>query len=180
LKRVWLILALAALLAACETTTAPRRQTLWLSTQEAGLGDVDRLLQYHQRVAALKGAELAREYDWVRLEFEKEATDVRRVQLAMMLSIPGTAFRDDAAAIGLLQPILKDRRQPVSNLRPLAQLLQGHILELRRVDDALQTQAAKLRDEQRRAEALQQKLEALLEMEMKMIEREQSAQPKRR
>jgi hypothetical protein len=52
-------------------------------------------------------------------------------------------------------------------------------LELRRVDDALLTQSAKLRDEQRRAEALQQKLEALLEMEMKMMEREQSAQPAR-
>ena len=35
-------------------------------------------------------------------------------------------------------------------------------------------------DEQRRAEALQQKLEALLQMEMKMIEREQAAQPKKR
>jgi len=171
---------LAVLCAACETVNPPRGDMPWLSSADATLSDVDRLLEFHQHVLTLKGPELAREYDRTRLEFEKDPSDLHRMQLAMMLSTPGAAFRDDAAAIGLLQPLLRGRRDPRPHLRPLALLLQSYVLELRRVDDALQAQTARLRDEQRRAEALQQKLEALLEMEMNMIEREQSAQPKRR
>jgi hypothetical protein len=171
---------MAMLCASCQTATAPRGDTAWLPSSDAGQSDIDRLLQFHQRALTLRGPELAREYERTRLEFEKDASDLHRMQLAMMLSIPDAAFRDDAAAVGLLQPILRDRSEPGSALRPLALFLQSYVLELRRVDDALQAQAGRLRDEQRRAEALQQKLEALLEMEMKMIEREQSAQPKRR
>ena len=52
-------------------------------------------------------------------------------------------------------------------------------IELRRNDEALQQQTAKLKEEQRRAEALQQKLDAILDMEMKMIEREQNLPKKK-
>jgi hypothetical protein len=171
---------IAVLVAGCETAKSPRRDLSWMPSVESGASDVERLLEYHQRAMMLKGPELSREYERVRLEFERDGSDVQRLRLALMLSIPGTVFRDDSAAIGLLQPILKERRQSESRLRPLAQLLQSYVLDLRRTEDALQAQSAKLREEQRRAEALQQKLEALLEMEMKMIEREQSAQPRRR
>jgi hypothetical protein len=180
LSRLWPIVLIALVLAGCETAKSPRRDLSWMPAADSGLSDVERLLEYHQRAVTLKGPELAREYDRARLAFERDGSDLHRMRLALMLSIPGAAFRDDSAAIGLLQPILKDRRQPESDLRPLAQLLQSYVLELRRTEDALQAQSAKLREEQRRAEALQQKLEALLEMEMKMIEREQSAQPRRR
>ena len=92
---------------------------------------------------------------------------------------------------------MKDRGPENSTLRPLAILLHMELLELRRADDALQLQAvklkeelrrsdealqqhaAKLKDEQRRTEALQQKLDAILDMEMKMIEREQSLPKKK-
>ncbi len=146
---------------------------------EPAVSDVDRLLAFHQRILALKGPELGKEFDKARVAFDRDGSDVNRMQLALMLSIPGAAFRDDAVAIGLLQPILRDRVPSESKLRPFAQLLQVYLLEFRRIDDALQAHSGKLREEQRRAEALQQKLEALLEMEMKMIEREQAAQPKR-
>jgi hypothetical protein len=107
-------------------------------------------------------------------------SDYRRVRLALLLSLPGTTFRDDAAALALLQGWVKDKRNENSSLRPLASIILSHLQELRRVDDALQSQSSRLRDEQRRADALQQKLEALLEMEMRMIEREQAIQPRKR
>lgn len=180
MRRFLPIMLIALFLAGCETAKAPRRDLSWIPPADATLSDVERLLEYHQRATTLRGPELAREYDRARLEFERGGSDLQRMRLALMLSTPGAAFRDDSAAIGLLQPILKDRGPKESHLRPLAQLLQSYVLELRRTEDALQAQSTKLREEQRRAEALQQKLEALLEMEMKMIEREQSAQPRRR
>lgn len=171
----------AALFVACAVTQPPRAPAPpLLPPPEVRTSDADRLLKYYHRVLSLKGGDLAREYERARQAFERESSDVHRIQLAMLLSMPSANFRDDSAAIGLLQPVLKEQRGEESSLRPLALLMQSYILEVRRVEDALQTQTSKLRDEQRRGEALQQKLEALLEMEMKMIEREQSAQPKPR
>jgi hypothetical protein len=67
-----------------------------------------------------------------------------------------------------------------SSLRPLALLLYAELAELRRADKALQQQTTKAKDEQRRADTLRQKREAILDMEMKMIERGQSTPPKKK
>ena len=73
---------------------------------------------------------------------------------------------------------MKDKKEG-STLRPLAIWLHSELLELRRTDEALQQQTAKLKEEQRRSEALKQKLDAILDMEMKMIEREQNLPKKK-
>lgn len=142
--------------------------------------DVERMLEYYDRVARLKGNELAKEYELARDQFEKQQTESNRMQLAMLLSLPQAGFHDDTSALGLVQAWTQDRSLAESRMRPLALLLQTHLTESLRLSEALHAQSGKLKDEQRKAEALQQKLEALLEMEMKMIEREQAAQPKRR
>jgi len=175
------IVLVAVALAACnvvEPRRAPTPAPEPVQAPPAPASEVDGVLKYYHRVLSLKGPELNREYERARQEFEREPSDTNRLQLAVLLSMPGAGFRDDSAAIGLLQP-LKERTAE-DGLKPLALLMQTYILELRRTEDALQAQSSKLRDEQRRAEALQQKLEALLQMEMKMIEREQAAQPKKR
>jgi hypothetical protein len=174
----WLLLAIL-LLAGCATDGTSRTR-VWLPGAEPTQSEVERLLGYYDRVAKLRSAELAREYETARKAFEQEQSEGNRMQLAMLLSLPQASFRDDATALGLVQAWTRDRSLAESSLRPLAVLLQAHLTETRRVEDTLQAQSVKLRDEQRKAEALQQKLEALLEMEMKMIEREQAAQPKRR
>jgi hypothetical protein len=73
---------------------------------------------------------------------------------------------------------MKDKKEG-STLRPLAIWLHSELLELRRIDEALLQQTAKLKEEQRRSEALKQKLDAILDMEMKMIEREQNLPKKK-
>jgi hypothetical protein len=109
-----------------------------------------------------------------------DKSDLNRVRLAMLLSLPGTGIRDDQAALNLVQPWLNDKRYGNSVLRPLALMLHTQLSELKQLDEALQQQTAKAREEQRRADALQQKLEAILDLEMKMIEREQTAPPPKR
>ncbi|MEX0960378.1 MAG: hypothetical protein WDZ63_13945 [Burkholderiales bacterium] len=156
------------------------RGRIWLPGADSEQADVERMLEYYDRIARLKGSELAKEYESARNEFEKQQTESNRMQLAMLLSLPQAGFRDDTSALGLVQAWTRDRSLAESHLRPLALLLQNHLTESLRVTEALQMQSVRLRDEQRKAEAFQQKLEALLEMEMKMIEREQAAQPKRR
>jgi len=176
------IVVLATLLGGCMAATEPNtRRDPWYQVVVEPMQDDDaRALRFYENALKLKGAELARELDSTRAEFEKDQSELNRIRLAMLLSLPGTGFRDDQAVLNLVQPFLNDRRHENSVLRPLALMLHTQLSELKRLDEAVQQQTAKAREEQRRADTLQQKLEAILDMEMKMIEREQTAPPPKR
>jgi len=194
------VVVLAGLLGGCIATTEPntRRDPWYQAVVEPMQDDDARALRFYEDVLKLKGAELARELDSTRKQFEQDKTELNRLRLAILLSLPGTGFRDDQAALNLVQPFLNDRQYENSVLRRLALMLHTQLSELKRLDEALQQQTAKAKEEQRRAdealqqqtaktkeeqhraEALQQKLEAILDMEMKMIEREQTAPPPKR
>jgi hypothetical protein len=146
---------------------------------EPAISDADRIMTFFARVMPLKGTELASELEDSRAAFEEDRSVLHRVQLALLLSLPGASFRDDATALALLNVIVKDKGREGSDLRPLALWLHAHLMDLKRSDEALQQQSVKLKEEQRRAEALQQKLDAILDMEMKMIEREQNLPKKK-
>jgi len=185
----WLaILGLAALLSGCPAVTGQNtrseqntRDERWYDAVVEPLqSDPERALQFYDRIIRLKGAELSQELATAKQEFEKEKTALNRIQLAMLLSLSGTGFRDDHAAAHLLQPMLRDKELEASSLRPLAVLLNSQLAESRKLDEALQQQTTKTKEEQRKSEALQQKLEALLEMEMKMLEREQTIPTKKK
>lgn len=170
------ILALTALLAGCPAVTGQNtRNERWYDTVvEPSPGEPERALRFYARIINLKGAELAQELGSARRDFETEKSGLNRIRLAMLLSLPDATFREDHAASHLLQPLLRDRQLEDSPLRPLALLLNGHLAETRKLEEALQQQTTKTKEEQRKSEALQQKLEAILEMEMKMLEREQT------
>jgi hypothetical protein len=170
-------------------TDAPWYRTVVETTQS----DLERVSKFYDRLTTLKGNELTRELEIAREAFENDKSHLNRLQLAMLLSFPGTSFRDDNAALALLSPYVRDKGQENASLRPLAVWITADLLELRRADDALQQQAAKTKEEQSRADALQQKaetllhkadalqqkLDAILDMEMKMIEREQNVPKKK-
>lgn len=168
-------LGLALAIAACAPVSGKnaRTDTPWHRTvAESKQSEPDRIARFYNRLLTMTGEELSAELDVTREIFAKDKTELNRLQLALLLSLPGTNFRDDSAALNLLKPIAKVGGEG-SDLRPFAIWLQSALLELRRSDEALQQQAAKLKDEQRHSEVLQQKLDAILDMEMKMIEREQ-------
>ena len=179
-------LVLAVILAACAPIDgrSTRHDAPWYrAVVESSQSDLERIGRFYDRLTMLKGNELAHELETVREAFENDKSQLNRLQLALLLSYPGTGFRDDNAALALLSPF---KGQENSGLRPLAIWLGSELLEVRRADEALQQQMAKTKEEQRRAEALQQKAEALqqkldaiLDMEMKMIEREQNVPKKK-
>jgi hypothetical protein len=179
-KTGWAVLALV--IAACTSVDGKttRSDSPWYRTVvEPMQSDPDRIARFYDRLLAMKANELAVELDLARQSFEKEKSELNRLQLALLLSLPGASFRDDNAALALLGPLVKDKNPEGSTLRPLAVWLHSELLEIRRSDEALQQQTLKLKDEQHRSEALQQKLDAILDMEMKMIEREQNLPKKK-
>ena len=182
-------IALAVAVAACAPVNGrtTRPDAPWYrAVVEPVQSDLEHLSAFYERLTILKANEQARELETVREAFENDKSPLNRLKLAVLLSFPGTAFRDDNVALALLSPYVKEKPQDNSTLHPLAIWLNSELLERRRADEALQQQAARTKEEQRRAEALQQKAEALqqkldaiLDMEMKMIEREQNIPKKK-
>jgi hypothetical protein len=116
--------------------------------------DAESLLIYFQHIRKLSGPEAGREYEAARQAYAGARTDFNRVRLAMMLSLPGAAFADEARAAGLLDTVAK---RPGGRLQGLAVVLGAHLQEQQRL-------AASAQD-------LQQKLDALKSLERSMIER---------
>jgi hypothetical protein len=114
----------------------------------------DTLLAYYQHLRRLSGNDLGREHETARQAYTRSRTDYERVRLAMVLSLPGFTFSDEARALELLDPVAKNAN---GQLQGLAYLLAAQLQERRRLDATAQN--------------LQQKLDALRSLERSMIER---------
>ena len=114
------------------------------------MSDSETLLAYFDYVRKLPAADYAKEVDLVRKLYARARTDVVRMRLAILLSAPAAGPGDEARALELLDPVAKSGD---AGLRALAMLLSAQI------------------QEQRRAQGLQQKLDALMSLDKSMIER---------
>ena len=128
------------------------------AAQERESRQVVELIGYAQRVAGLGSDEQQRELNASSQIFSKDRGAYGRVRLALVLSLPGTAFSDEPKAAGLLEPLMsKEATGPMLQFAGL-----------------LHTQLAERVREQRRATQLKEQLDALKDVERKIIEREQA------
>jgi len=116
------------------------------------------LIGYAQRVAGLQADEQQRELNASSQIFSKDRGAYGRVRLALVLSLPGTPFCDEPKAAGLLDPLVS--KEASGPMQQFAGLLHAQINERVR--------------EQRRATQLKEQLDALKDVERKIIEREQA------
>jgi hypothetical protein len=150
------------------------------------------LLGYYQKLGAMSAEEQRKEYGAVSQAFARDKAEKDRFRLAMLLSLPGTAFRDDAKLIALLDGAATRSWVPESPRRNLILLLQRQAQERNRLAnqagqsnqarDAAREQVekadkeraraeAQAAEEKRRADELQQKLDALLAIERELRNR---------
>ena len=134
------------------------------------------LLAEFERFRRLSAADLAREQEAARQAFAETRSDASRVQLAMALSVTGSTSADDARALELLDPLVRNLTSP---LHGIAFLLAAHIQEQRRLVTQLQTAQQNNQGLQQNVQALQQnvqglqqKLDALRTLERSLSERE--------
>jgi len=120
--------------------------------------EAEGLLAYYVMLQRLQSAELAKEYDAVQPLYAKSRTDANRVRLAMLLGMPGTAFNDHGRALETLDPLL---RNPSAPLHGVGVMLGAQI------------------QEQKRTQGLQQKLDALRQLDKDLLERESTGGRKR-
>ena len=113
-----------------------------------------RALQFYAQLRARAPREQRQEQERLRKSFIASRSEHDRVRLALTYSIPGAAAGEEAQALELLEPLVRD---PRSEYHDLAMLLTGLLAEQRR------------RGEQ--AAALQHKLERIKALEREMLER---------
>jgi hypothetical protein len=113
-----------------------------------------------------------------RKDFTATGSESARMKLIVLYLQPGSSFRSEAQAMQLLDPYIRGDASPLSPYRGIAQLILSNLEESRKTDAAVQVQAVKVKEEQKRADELQRKLDALKDVERAMIEKDQKLRKK--
>jgi hypothetical protein len=132
------------------------------------------LLAYLGRLRTMNEAALAGEAARMR----RDASDLARVKAALALSLSSQA--DEGDIIELVEPVT--RRSAANDVRAMAVLLNTNAQERRRLRQRAANATGELREERKlaeahkqRAEQLQQKLDALTDLERSLAAREAQA-----
>ncbi len=132
---------------AAEPVSAPAPGTDYIKEN----AEVSAVLAYYQELLDLPAEELKREHQSVSQSFARDRSELGRLRLAMLMSVPGAAWRDDAKLLALLEGAASRKAPPDSPRRQFIVLLQKL--------------AAERLKELKRADELQQKLDSMLTIE---------------
>lgn len=177
--------AAASMLAACApiralmTHTPPRAPIAEAPAAPAPdrprVADAERVLSYYEFLLGLSPEELAREQERTLRFYGEQPSEFALLQLVVLQMVPNASRAQRTRAHEMLSSYLKDSRDRLSELRPLALLLNSQLTELQKQEAETQTQAARLREELRKTDLYKHKLDALIETERKILERSKSA-----
>ena len=156
--RISTVLGVVLGLAGCANLWPPSSAAGDSAAQERESRQVVELIGYAQKVAGLGAEEQQRELNASSQIFSKDRGPYGRVRLALIMSLPGTTFCDEPKAASLLEPLVS--KEAAGPMQQFAGLLHSQIAERIR--------------EQRRATQLKEQLDALKDVERKIIEREQA------
>jgi hypothetical protein len=139
------------------------------------VGDADRLMDYYAFLSTLSAEQLVQEHERTLRFYRQQYSDFTLMQLVLQRIMPQAPFRDSAQAQEMLSSFLKEPRMQSSDLRPVALLLSTMLTEQQQKDAEVQAQAQKVKEETRRYEEVKQKLDALVDAERKMLQRNKPA-----
>lgn len=116
------------------------------------------------RSSSASADELRRDFLASQIAFNKDKSSVNRLRYAWISGLLGPAAGDDSRLQGLLEPLVAKSGglAPTHPLRPVADVMLAQLSERNR----------QLKEEQKKAEALQQKLDALKAIEKNLLDRE--------
>ena len=166
----WPATALACLLAAC-TTLPPEEPPAPLPEASPAVPvvqviQVDEtamlpLLGYYDLLQRMKPNELARERQTLAALPPSPSVQIRQ---AMLLGMPRTTT-DLARAQTLLEGVLRSRAPEAASLHPLAKVLATQYQERARLEAQSERLGQQLKDSQRKRDELQEKIDALTDIE---------------
>ncbi len=170
------LLAMLALLAGCASelpvaaSQAPASVTPVVAAEEAGLLSA---LAYYQMLQRMTAAQVNRERT---LLAAVPTSPNSQLRTAMLLGHARTQA-DLTKALSLLDAILKSNDSAAASLHPLVRLLADSYGERLRLDAQLEKQGQQLRESQRKAAELQEKLDELAAIERTLPQRPRATRP---
>jgi hypothetical protein len=164
---------LAGLLAVALTggcTPLPRMESAPAPIAPAKPSVVANLLAFQDRLNRSTPADLVKLYTGLNAIPNQTRRDCESVELALLLAQPGFTMRDDADAVRILQE-MEGRLSEGATLLPFVRWLRASLQERVKLAASLDETNARLRDEKKRADACNDKLQAIRKMEDSLIER---------
>jgi len=177
------LLLAATMLSACATVEQALPQSLRISRAEPAPSTGTELVAYLARLRGMNERGLATEVSRQRELSRNAPTDLSQVKIAIALSLaPQT---DEGEILALVDPVVRHDAAE-DDLRAMASFLQVQAVERRRLKENAAVAGTRLRDERKAAEAqkqradalqeraaqLQQKLDALTEIEKNLSDRQ--------
>lgn len=154
--------------------------------------EVQMLMAYFQRMLSVSAEDLRKEFTAASQVFGRDKTESARFKLALLMSIPGASFRDDARLVALLDGSASRALSPESPRHQLLTLLTRltgeRVRQVAVEREGLKKLEVDLKEAQRRAEEQQQRADALQkradELQQKLdkllaIDREMRHSPRR-
>lgn len=164
-----------SLLVACSAapllgpTTDPAQEPARLMRSAAS--EIDALLSYHQWLLALTPAELTKELAVLNAQPKSARLALKK---AMLLAL--THGSDDLTrAQTLIDGVVNAPEADAQAVKPLAKILAAGYAEIRRLSDQAERLNQQVKENQRRIEQLNQKLEALKAIELTLPARSNGA-----
>ena len=182
------LLALVCCVSCAVPAPAPPRRVLERVEPNEG----ERFFQYFAYIRSLPPEALRREYAQQEVAFAQSRSEEDRLRLALLLSLPETAFGNRLYALELLQAYLNELEQQHTRFldiavflvtfihskkqdnayESLAKRLQEALSEKERQLASQQELNKKLQDERKNVKRLQEKIEKIKDIEKSLIERE--------
>lgn len=133
----------------------------------------DELLVYARRFIEMSPENQKREQAQVMQALGRNKKDsFNRLKAALIYSLAGSRYRDNARALSMIAELQRDKPME-DDLGALVALLKDFVEDRQKLEEQAARLAQKARDEQRRADDLQLKLDALKNIEKTLIDRGQ-------
>jgi hypothetical protein len=174
-RRLFLVILLTIMLVACSSISKNQSHTTCVDmppqphTIESS--QVGELMRDYEDLRAQPTTELAQEYKKAAQDFAQTGSDSSRMRVAMLLALPDTSFHDTSAAINLLNTWPIDENSPHLSLRGLAHFLSVMLMQQRRSINTINDLAQELKEKQKHAEILQDKIDSIKDMEKNLLNR---------
>ena len=158
MKNFFALAAFCAALAGCNHLPG-------LLSEDSESQEVLTLIATAHKVAGLPGEDQKKELNAASQSFSKDRSPYSRARLALLLSLPGTGFTDEARSMTLLEPLVAPPGTArVAPLRQFAALVHADVGERLRE----QRRTAQLREQ---SAQMKEQLDALRAIERSIIER---------
>lgn len=179
-KKSWVLLTIILVtLNACSTVpaipaiSANQPPIVMLPPQPLAIvpSQLEVLMQYFEYIRKMSVTELIKEHDKAKQNLILARSDSARAELALLLILPNSSFRDTGAALNLLNEWPKDAKLSTS-MRSFKYLLSALLAEQQRINSSVNELSQKLKEEQKHSEVLKNQIDDIKSMERNLILRD--------